>query len=65
MTVIRRVNTSYVQNWMAALSFAPLGKSLSLDSNEQNVYVISYQTGSLYVVRLSTSNGSIVASQYL
>ena len=63
LTVIRRIDTSYVLTWMTALSFVPIGKSLSLDSNELNVYVASYLSSPIYVVRLSTSTGSIISTQ--
>ena len=47
---------------MAALSFEPIMKSLSVDPLEQYVYVAG-RTSPLDVVRLGTGTGSIVDAQ--
>ena len=47
---------------MAALSFEPTMKSLSVDALEQYVYVV-VNTSPLDVVRLGASAGSIVDAQ--
>ena len=51
-------------SWMAAVSFTPLMKSLSIDSAEQYVYFGS-NTNPLDVLRLSTSSGWIFDSKRL
>ena len=47
---------------MAALSFSPIMKSLSVDTLEQHVYVAS-RVNPLDVVRLGAGTGAIVDAQ--
>ena len=56
---IRKVNQDGSLAWMAALSFSPIIKSLTVDSSEQYVYVASY-TNPIDVIKLDSSTGSIV-----
>ena len=48
---------------MAALSFQPPVKGLSVDTLEQHVYVAAYSTNPLDIVRLGTGTGAIVDAQ--
>ena len=50
--------------WMAAVSFWPILKSLSVDSNEKHVYFANYTTP-LNVWRLDASTGSLMDAQSL
>ena len=59
---IRKTNPDGSLAWMAALSFEPTMKSLSVDALEQYVYVV-VNTSPLDVVRLGASAGSIVDAQ--
>ena len=64
-SVIRKVNFKGSLEWMTALSVNPIVKSLSIDSNEQNVYIGSTFTTALNVIRMDSSTGGIVDAQYL
>ena len=59
---IRKVKPDGSPAWMAALSFWPILKSLSVDTLEQHVYVASW-TNPLDVVRFGAGTGSIVDAQ--
>ena len=59
---IRKTNPDGTLAWMAALSFRPIVKGLSIDTLEQYVYVGSY-TNPLNVIRLGAGTGSIVDAQ--
>ena len=59
---IRRTNPDGSIAWMAAYSFQPTVKSLTIDTLEQHVYVAGW-TNPLDVVRLGADTGSIVDAQ--
>ena len=59
---IRKTNPDGSLAWMAALSFKPILKSLSVDSSEQHTYVASW-TNPLDVMRLGAGTGAIVDAQ--
>ena len=63
-TAVRKVDASGSQIWMASLSIRPTVKSLSVDASEQNVYYASLTT-SLIVLKLATSDGSIISQHQL
>ena len=60
--VIRKTKPDGSLEWMAALSFGPIMKSLSVDALEQHVYVAS-STNPLNVVRFGAGTGSILDAQ--
>ena len=60
--VIRKANSDGSSAWMAALSFYPTVKSLTVDTSEQYVYVAKY-SNPLDVVRLGADTGAIVDAQ--
>ena len=64
-TIIRKIKSDNSLSWMAAVSFFPIIKSFSVDSNEKNIYVGSYGTTQLNVWRFLTSTGAIVDAQTL
>ena len=60
--MIRKLNSDGTLAWIAALSFNPIMKILSVDTLEQHVYVAS-RTSTLDVVRLGAGTGAIVDAQ--
>ena len=56
---VRRVDASGSQTWMASLAFYPILKSLSVDAQEQSVYLAS-NTSPLMVLKLTARDGFIV-----
>ena len=63
-SVVRKVDVSGSQTWMASFAFWPIIKSLSVDANEQSVYLESF-TNPLVVLKLAASDGSIVSQHQL
>ena len=61
---VRKVDASGSLSWMASFAFTPVFKSLSVDAVEQSVYLAG-QTTPLVVVKLATSDGSIVSQHQL
>ena len=59
---LKRVDSDGSQRWIAAISFDPIMKSLSIDQNEQYIY-LGGSTSPLDVIRFSTDTGSIVDAQ--
>ena len=59
---IRKVKPDGSLAWMAALSFNPLVKSLTVDALEQYVYVARFSSA-LDVVRFGAGSGAIVDAQ--
>ena len=57
-TVIRKTDTSGVESWIVSLPFAPLGKSLAVDSSEQNVFV-GTELDPIVVLRISASTRAV------
>ena len=64
LAVTRRINLDGTLAWMAAYSFTPDGNSLSIDSQEQNLYLIS-QTSPTVVVKLQALDGVFSSAQSL
>lgn len=62
-SVVRKENPDGTQAWMTAVLFKPIEKSLSVDALEQNVYFASLATPSVSIVKLLTTDGSIVSTQ--
>ena len=62
--IVRKVDISGSQTWMASFAFLPLMKSLSIDAAEQSVYLASYGNP-LVVLKLSSSDGSVVSQHQL
>ena len=62
--VVRKVDATGSQAWMASFIFDLISKSLSVDATEQNVYLASYPDP-LVVLKLATSSGSILAQHQL
>ena len=61
---VRKVDASGSQTWMASFPFYPILKSLSVDAAEQSVYLASW-TSILMVLKLSSSDGSVVSQHQL
>ena len=61
---VRKVDSSGSQTWMASFALEPIAKSLSVDATEQSVYIASF-TNELVVLKLATSDGSIVTQHQL
>ena len=61
---VRKVDASGSQTWMASFAFYPIQKSLSVDAAEQSVYLAS-RTNFLVVLKLSSSDGSVVSQHQL
>ena len=62
-SAVRKMDAFGSQSWMASFVLKPIPKSLYVDAAEQSVYLAS-QTNPLAVIRLSSSDGSVV-SQHL
>ena len=62
--IVRKVDASGLQTWMASIGFWPINKSLSVDAAEQNLYLAS-STNPLVVLKLAASGGSIVTQHQL
>ena len=63
--IIRKVDSSDSQTWIAAFGYMPALKSIfQMDANEQNLYFTLYNTA-MYAVRLSTSTGAPVSFEKL
>ena len=62
--VVRKVDASDSQTWMASFGFYPTSKSLSVDAAEQGVYLSSF-ANPLVVFKLLASDGSIVSQHQL
>ena len=62
--IVRKVDVSDQQTWIASFTFEPNSKSLSVDAGEKTVYLTSW-TSPLIVLWLSTSNGAITSQQSL
>ena len=54
------MDASGTENWITSFVFTSDGKSLSVDADEQSVYLAS-QTNPLVVLRLSATFGSVVS----
>ena len=61
-TAIRKINSDDSLAWMAAVTFQPMYKTLSIDSTEQNIYFAQYNNPILVVQLLSTT-GAIVSAR--
>ena len=61
---VRKVDASGSQTWMASFAFDLILKSLSVDAAEQSVYLAS-RTYPLVVLKLSSSDGSVVSQHQL
>ena len=61
---VRKVDASGSLTWMASFALNPLMKSLSIDAAEQSVYLANNLIP-LVVLRLSSSDGSIVSQHQL
>ena len=59
-----RLDSSNNPVWNKGYDFVAYQKCFKIDSNEQNIYIMT-GTSSIQVVRLSTSNGSIEAQYEL
>ena len=57
--VIRRVNADNSAVWMTAFNLSPVMKSLSVDPNEQYVYIASWSSP-IDIVRMNAVTGVIV-----
>ena len=57
-SVVRKISQEGTQSWMWVLQFLPNGKSMSLNSNEQELYLFSY-SALLSVVKIRCSDGTI------
>ena len=64
IAAVRKINASGSQTWMASFAFNINIKCLSVDAAEQSVYLSSY-TNPLEVLKLATSDGSIVSQHKL
>ena len=62
--VVRKVDTSGSQTWMASFAFWPIVKSLSVDAAEQSVYLAS-NTNPIVVIKLAASDGTIATQHEL
>ena len=62
--VVRKVDASGSQAWVASFALYPIRKSLSVDTTEQSLYLASF-LNPLEVLRLLTSDGSIVTQHQL
>ena len=62
--VVRKVDVSGSQTWIASFAFWPIQKSLSVDAAEQSVYLASW-VNPLVVLILSSSDGSVVSQHQL
>ena len=62
--VVRKVDVSGSQTWMASFGFYPILKSLSVDAAEQSLYLASKENP-LVVLKLTASGGSIVSQNLL
>ena len=58
------MDASGSQIWLTLFPFDQIYKSLSVDAAEQSVYLASY-TSPLIVIKLATSNGSIITQHQL
>ena len=63
-SAVRKVDASGFQFWVASFEFESSAKSLSVDAVEQSVYFSSF-TSPLVVLRLSTTNGSVLSQHSL
>ena len=63
-SVVRKVDASGSQIWMASFAFYQILKSLSVDAAEQSVYLASKESP-LAVLKLAASDGSIVSQHQL
>ena len=63
-SVLRRVNASNSLVWMVGYQFYSLAKSLSIDSSEQYLYLLT-RTTPIDWLQLQASDGSFVSSQRL
>ena len=61
---VRKVDAAGSQIWVASFVFDPIHKSLSVDASEQSVYLTFWNT-LMTVLKLSTTNGSIVSQHQL
>ena len=62
--VVRKVDASGSQSWIASFAFDSIRKSLSVDVAEQSVYLAQYYDP-MIVLKLSAENGSIVSQHQL
>ena len=63
-TVVRKVNVSGSQTWVASFAFSPITKSLTVDATEQSVYFASFENP-VVVIKLAASTGAIVSQHIL
>ena len=63
-SALRRVNASNSLVWMVGYQFYSLAKSLSIDSSEQYLYLLT-RTTPIDWLQLQASDGSFVSSQRL
>ena len=61
---VRKVDASDSQIWVVSFAFDPIVKSLSVDAAEQYVY-LARKTNPLTMLKLATSDGSIVSQHHL
>ena len=59
-----KINSDDSLAWMTAASFPPIQKSLTIDINEQYIYLGSF-TSPLDVTQFSAITGTIVGTQKL
>ena len=62
--VVRKVDASGSQTWMASFAFQPIIKCLSVDATEQSVYLSRF-ANPLVVLKLAASDGSIISQHQL
>ena len=62
--VVRKVDSSGTQIWMASFQLDPQRKSLIVDLNEQSVYLAIYSL-TLAVLNLNTNSGGVNSQQSL
>ena len=63
-TVVRKVDPSGTQSWLASFNFLPTIKSLSLDASEQTVY-FARNSNPIEIIRLYSSNGKFLSQHSL
>ena len=57
--MVKRYISDVTLSWTASFGFYPVGKSIKLDSSEQNMYVGAYESP-LKVIRLQASTGALI-----
>ena len=63
-TVLRKINSDNSLNWMISISFYPIVKELSVDSNEQYLYFGGFLPY-VNVLQLQASTGTIITIKRL